>query len=139
MALVLAIIALYLAFTQWPDSSRQAVSSKMKNSQLPASTQTSMASKDKVEPVDVLLIGLKKKLEKQPNDVDGWVLLSKSYYHLNRMTEAQQAFEQAVTLGYAGNWKPLPRIDSAMQNGSSSRFKATINFRDYRIDEETSQ
>ena len=87
-----------------------------------------------LEPVDVLLVGLKQRLEAQPDDVDGWVLLSKSYYHLNRMEDAKAAFEKAKALGYTGSWQPLPRIDSFSQNNSSS-----INFRDYKINGDSPQ
>jgi len=87
-----------------------------------------------LEPVDVLLVGLKQRLEAQPDDVDGWVLLSKSYYHLNRWEEAEAAFEKAKALGYTGSWQPLPRIDSFSQNSSSS-----IDFRDYKINEANDQ
>ena len=59
--------------------------------------------------VEVLLIGLKQRLEIDPDDVDGWVLLSKSYFHLNRLNESNQAFEKAKTLGYTGDWQPLPK------------------------------
>jgi len=74
------------------------------------------------------LVGLKQRLEAQPDDVDGWILLSKSYFHLNRREEAEEAFEKAKALGYTGSWQPLPRIDSFSQNSSSA-----INFRDYKI------
>ena len=89
---------------------------------------TSQDSAANLESVDVLLVGLKQRLEAQPGDVDGWVLLSKSYYHLNRLEEAEAAFEKAKALGYKGSWQPLPRIDSFSQNSSSS-----INLRDYKI------
>ena len=61
------------------------------------------------ELVEVLLIKLKHRLRIEPDDVDGWVLLSKSYYHLNRLNEANEAFEKAKTLGYTGDWQPLPK------------------------------
>jgi cytochrome c-type biogenesis protein CcmH/NrfG len=61
------------------------------------------------ELVEVLLIKLKHRLKIEPDDVDGWVLLSKSYYHLNRLNEANQAFEKAETLGHTGDWQPLPK------------------------------
>jgi len=67
------------------------------------------------------LVGLKQRLEKQQDDVDGWVLLSKSYYHLNRWQQANEAFERARALGYTGSWQPLPRIDSFSQGGLSSQ------------------
>ena len=69
----------------------------------------------------LLLIGLKQRLEIKSDDVDGWVLLSKSYFHLNRLNEANEAFEKAKTLGYSDNWKPLPQISSASQQNYSSQ------------------
>jgi len=59
-----------------------------------------------LESVDILLIKLKKRLEREPDDADGWLLLSKSYYHLNRLNEANEVFEKAKSLGYNGNWEP---------------------------------
>ncbi|MDH3447550.1 MAG: hypothetical protein OEO18_05350 [Gammaproteobacteria bacterium] len=77
-------------------------------------TQGSSAS---IAPVDVMLVGLRQRLESQPDDIDGWILLSKSYYHLQQFTEANEAFEKARALGYTGDWQPLPRIDAFGQNG----------------------
>jgi cytochrome c-type biogenesis protein CcmH len=67
-----------------------------------------------------MLEGLKRRLQTDTDDVDGWILLAKSYFYLNRQAEAQDAFEQAQAAGYTGNWKPLPRIDSAMQSTNSA-------------------
>lgn len=85
-----------------------------------------------IAPVDVLLVGLRQRLEQQPDDVDGWVLLSKSYYHLQRWREAEAAFEKAKALGYVGRWQPLPRIDAFSQGDSATRnFSSTIDFGKY--------
>jgi cytochrome c-type biogenesis protein CcmH len=91
-------------------------------------------SNTSVAPVDELLVGLKQRLESQPNDVGGWVLLSKSYYHLDRWKEADEAFEKAKALGYRGSWQPLPQIDSFSQNSSSA-----INFKDYKNNQDSAQ
>ncbi len=63
--------------------------------------------------VEKMLIGLEQRLDTNADDVDGWVLLSKSYYHMKRWKEARAAFEKAKALGYAGPWQPLPPIDSS--------------------------
>jgi cytochrome c-type biogenesis protein CcmH len=99
-----------------------------------AATTDKQNSTSGVAPVDELLLGLKQRLESEPNDVDGWVLLSKSYYHLDRKPEANAAFEKAKALGYRGSWQPLPRIDSFSENSSSA-----INLRDYKIDQDSAQ
>jgi cytochrome c-type biogenesis protein CcmH len=38
------------------------------------------------------------KLEKEPGNVDGWVMLARTYYAMNRHAEAARAFERAVAL-----------------------------------------
>jgi cytochrome c-type biogenesis protein CcmH len=104
------------------------------------STSVNQDSATGLESVDVLLVGLKQRLEKQPDDVDGWILLSKSYYHLNRLKEAKAVFEKAKALGYTGNWKPLPRIDSFSQSiFSSQSLSSSGSFKDYKIGENITQ
>lgn len=43
--------------------------------------------------------GLATRLEKNPADGKSWLLLARSYEHLNRMPEARQAYERAAALG----------------------------------------
>ena len=107
-----------------------------KKNDIPKATSeiTAQNSGEKLEPVDVLLSKLKQRLEKQPDDVDGWLLLSKSYFHLNRAEEAKSAFDHAKMLGYNGNWQPLPRIDSLSQKlPSSFNLNSIANFRNHKI------
>lgn len=54
----------------------------------------------KVDSVDVLLDGLRSRLEAQPDDLEGWVLLAKSYQYLGQSKESKQAFSRARELGY---------------------------------------
>ena len=140
-ALTLAAIGLYFVITlSSSPAEQQDLMSQFKAPQAPPPAPGVKDSSTGVAPVDVLLVGLEQRLESQPDDVDGWVLLSKSYYHLNRMAQAQSAFEKARALGYAGNWQPLPRIDSFSQNSASSqKFTSTLNIRDYKIEREGNQ
>jgi len=134
---MLLALGMYFAVTQFaipvePDPMPDFNVSRVANTA--SGKQGSTAS---LAPVDELLVGLKQRLEKQPNDADGWILLSKSYYHLNRWKEAREVFEKAKALGYTGNWKPLPRIDSFNQsNFSSQSFNSLISIKDYKIDED---
>ena len=136
VVLTLAALGIYFVIEQSSSPVEPDLMREFMNS--PAVTDTATTDKQDsasgVAPVDELLVGLKQRLESQPNDVDGWVLLSKSYYHLNRLKEAEEAFEKAKTLGYRGSWQPLPRIDSFSQNSSS-----TINFKDYKINQDSAQ
>ncbi|WP_054113573.1 tetratricopeptide repeat protein [Marinagarivorans algicola] len=59
--------------------------------------------------IDQLLVGLRKRLEQEPNDTNGWVLLAKSYHHLDRWHEAEKAAAKARALGYEGDIFPGER------------------------------
>lgn len=136
VALPLVALAAYFASVQLSAPVEQDLMRDFKASQsvVPGSREQDSAAP--LESVDVLLVGLKQRLEKQQDDVGGWVLLSKSYYHLNRWQQANEAFERARALGYTGSWQPLPRIDSFSQGGlSSQNYNSSINFRDYKIND----
>lgn len=128
IAITLTAVVTYFATTRLSSPVERDLMQEFKATPSVTTTPGKQDSTTDLESVDVLLVGLKQRLEAQPDDVDGWVLLSKSYYHLNRLEEAEAAFEKAKALGYTGSWQPLPRIDSFSQNDSSS-----IDFRDYKI------
>lgn len=70
------------------DGSRPAPRSS--SEQKPAASVGSVAS---------LLDGLKNRLEREPDDADGWILLARSYEHLGRHQEAAAAYYRAAKLG----------------------------------------
>ena len=133
-AMALTAVVTYFATTRLSNTVERDLMQEFKATPPVTATPAKQDSATDLDSVDVLLVGLKQRLEAQPDDVDGWVLLSKSYYHLNRREEAEAAFDRAKALGYTGSWQPLPRIDSFGQNSSS-----TINFRDYKINEDSPQ
>lgn len=47
------------------------------------------------EQMEAMVEGLAQKLQKNPNDPDGWHMLARSYVAFNRMPEAAQAYEKA--------------------------------------------
>ncbi len=53
----------------------------------------------KVGSVTSLLAGLEARLEENPDDAKGWLLLAKSYDHLGRGAEARSAYDKAAALG----------------------------------------
>jgi cytochrome c-type biogenesis protein CcmH/NrfG len=140
VTVVLTALGTYFLTTQFSAPAEQDVSREIKTAQSTTPAVVTEKSTERLEPVDALLVGLKQRLETQKDDVDGWVLLSKSYYHLNRLEEANEAFEKAKALDYSGDWMPLPRIDTFMhQESSSQKLKALGNFRDNKIGENSSQ
>jgi cytochrome c-type biogenesis protein CcmH len=48
--------------------------------------------------VEAMAANLAAKLEKEPNNVDGWVMLARTYYALNRHADAARAFQRATAL-----------------------------------------
>lgn len=72
------------------------------------SVQASGAAGQTVPSVAELVVGLEQRLQENPNDMRGWVLLGKSYHHLQNWTKATEAFKQAKKLGYDGSVPALP-------------------------------
>ncbi len=53
-------------------------------------------------PLDQAAVRLAARLAKQPDDVDGWVLLAQTYNYLQRPQEAREAMARARAYGYTG-------------------------------------
>jgi hypothetical protein len=93
--------ALVLACSAWAAAADSKYESNVKASspgQIPA-------IQDLVEP-------LRKRLQKQPEDMDGWVLLGRSYEYMGKPLEASVAFGRARELGYV-NPAPTSQAHSA--------------------------
>lgn len=66
--------------------------------------------------IDDLVEGLRARLEREPGDMNGWVLLGRSYHFLQRWPEATAAFDKARALG----WKEeMPALDGAAPAASA--------------------
>ncbi|HSD41673.1 MAG TPA: c-type cytochrome biogenesis protein CcmI [Burkholderiales bacterium] len=50
------------------------------------------------EQVEKMVADLAARLEREPDNVNGWVVLARSYYVMNRFDDAARAYERAVTL-----------------------------------------
>jgi cytochrome c-type biogenesis protein CcmH len=48
--------------------------------------------------IDTILVRLAQRLEKEPDNIEGWAMLARSYYVLQRYPEAVRAYEQLVKL-----------------------------------------
>ena len=134
VAFVLIAVGAYVAVSELSSPAEQDLMSEFKAAPPLTPNPTKDESSVGVAPVGVLLAGLKQRLETQPNDIDGWVLLSKSYFHLSQFKPAKEAFEKARALGYTGDWQPLPRIDAFGRQGlPNNGFGSPIDFSDSRI------
>jgi len=53
--------------------------------------------------IERMVSGLETRLRSNPTDVNGWLMLGRSYFHLNRYLEAAEAYQRAYTLTQARN------------------------------------
>lgn len=63
------------------------------------STQAESPDERPLGSVNSMVDGLAARLDKEPDDADGWVLLARSYQHLGRQADALEAYERAQALG----------------------------------------
>ena len=78
----------------------------------PTSAAMNVMPTQKVDSVDVMTERLRARLEKEPNDVNGWVLLGRSYHYLERWDDAKAAFAKARALGYQGDTETDTKAES---------------------------
>jgi len=74
-------------------------------------------------PADDMVVSLRKRLEDNPDDVNGWVLLGRSYQSMNQYDEAIAAFEKAIALEQGQNAETLVGLGIALleqQRGEAS-------------------
>lgn len=62
-------------------------------------TTTTAGTTPRAGPIADLVDGLAARLEENPGDGKGWLLLAQSYEQLNRIEEAKDAYAKAVALG----------------------------------------
>jgi hypothetical protein len=81
-----------------------------------AETNTSSESRTSksVGSVASMLDGLKERLENEPGDAGGWLLLAKSYKHLGQTEEANAAYERARSLGKSDAAFEQPQVTAKL-------------------------
>ncbi len=95
LAALLLAVGLYAAI-----GSPDVASSERGNETSSAATQMPATDKEtKAASVTELLAGLEQRLEENPDDVKGWLLLAKSYDHVGRPEDAAAAYDRARELG----------------------------------------
>ena len=95
LAALLLAIGLYAAIGR-PDvaSSKRVEGTSISATRRPPGNEESRAAS-----VSKLLAGLEQRLEENPDDAKGWLLLAKSYDHVGRAEDAAAAYEKARELG----------------------------------------
>jgi len=118
MAIPIGVIALYFVIgnPKALDSSRPQMTSPATQQGGPMSDQQIAANVEK----------LAKKLEQNPNDAQGWLMLARSYILMERFAEAASAYEHATQLNAndASAWADYAEA-SAMANGRRLAGKPT--------------
>ena len=101
LAIVILLPALALglyAYLGRPEAT-DSPSAEMAQSGPVTTREGSTGTGTKADSVGSLLEGLERRLELEPNDGGGWLLLAKSYQHLDRIEDARVAYAKAVALG----------------------------------------
>ena len=74
--------------------------------------------------VNQMVASLAARLQQQPDDVDGWAMLGRSYMTLGNYTEAARAYDRAVQLESAQNAQTLVALGVALVEGNQRQITA---------------
>ncbi len=69
----------------------------LESSYVPAQAKNNPHRKQ-IKSVDMMLDGLLNRLQNQPEDVNGWILLGKSYFYLGQAEQAANAYQKAYQI-----------------------------------------
>lgn len=101
VGMLLTVLAVYFlaAVPLPPEPVKLTEISAINNPKAISSTQSTTG----IATVADLVEGLRIRVESEPEDMDGWVLLGKSYHYLQQQDKANAAFRKAKSLGYTGD------------------------------------
>jgi len=124
IALLVFVPAIAAAFYSGLGSPDAATTVHASQKHLPVQSRSSNtnATKKPVGSVASMLDGLKARLEKEPDDAGGWLLLAKSYQHLGLTEEANSAYEKARALG-----KTDPAFEQPLANAVPAELVAPVD------------
>ncbi|MBT8145165.1 MAG: tetratricopeptide repeat protein, partial [Gammaproteobacteria bacterium] len=100
----LSVAGLYLAFTSW--SAQRAVP----------------VAADQPPSVEQMVSGLEQRLRDQPNDLEGWMMLGRSYVVMGRYNEAVTAYQRARQLSGDEQAEALTGYAEALALASNGRL-----------------
>ena len=106
----LSAVALYAFLGADDNVATQHVATNVKTGSAADSSLGSVAS---------MVEGLAARLENEPDDADGWILLARSYIHIDRPADALDAYEHARALG-----KTDANLEAELVGGSVSQTPA---------------
>tara|TARA_R110002153_G_scaffold182060_3_gene335408 strand:- start:876 stop:1766 length:891 start_codon:yes stop_codon:yes gene_type:complete len=102
----IGVIAMLTLLILWPQETPNNQGFKDTEQPVAQTSESSAAVASKqnkqIAPVEDLLFNLEQRLNKQPDDMQGWLLLAKSYRYLQRDSDAESALEKAQALGFKG-------------------------------------
>jgi len=75
---------------------------------------TSVAAAGAPAEIEAMVGGLEARLQKEPNDIAGWLLLGRSYFELERFFKAADAYQRAYTLSEAKNVEATVGLGEAL-------------------------
>jgi len=127
MGALLAAVLAGIAF--WWQGAHQPAKAVAVSTSHPAAPTGAMPMQ-KVDSVEVMTERLRARLEKEPNDVNGWVLLARSYHYLERWDDAKAAFAKARALGYQGDTEADTKTTEAAGESTAAISTATSDSSD---------
>ena len=98
LLVILLAIGLYLALGR-PDAAGPSAELPLWPQEGVQQNPAPAAHKKNLGSVASLIDGLAEKLQREPDDGGGWLLLAKSYKHLGRLEDARTAYAKAEDLG----------------------------------------
>jgi cytochrome c-type biogenesis protein CcmH len=82
------------------------------------------ATQDQNEMIQRMVAGLAAKLQQNPNDVDGWIKLSRSYRVLNQFDKAKEAANKAIALKPNDSEPLMTLADAQLASASDDKLPA---------------
>ena len=120
---IAVLFAAVSAGTYWYVGSPQAINIESATSVSAVRSQTAVSeSRTSVSSVASMVEGLAKRLQDNPDDGKGWLLLAQSYKHLGRTTDAIDAFRIAKALGMSDDELEIISESSVSQQSAAQVF-----------------